>query len=134
MTETNRRLGTVGATRPPGAAGEREWAYRVTQGRFPADRGRPRLDRRGRIGRAERRASRSASLEVRGPWIAASYYRAGTGRGPVDPDKFPRRVAAHRRRRHDQPRTASSPSPNRSKDMIKSGGEWILLRSTWRTW
>lgn len=61
-------------------------------------------------------------LEVRGPWITGSYYSPSGGE--VDPDKF-----------HDgwlRTGDIGKISPNgyltlvdRSKDVIKSGGEWI---------
>jgi fatty-acyl-CoA synthase len=118
MTETS-PLGTV-AYPPAGAVGEREWAYRVTQGRFPATV-RARLTAEdGSVVPDDGKSL--GELEVRGPWIAASYY-APDG-AAVDPDKF----------RDGWLRTGDvgTISPDgfltlvdRSKDMIKSGGEWI---------
>ena len=118
MTETS-PLGTV-AHPPAGAAGEREWAYRVTQGRFPATV-RARLTAEdGSV--APNDGKSLGELEVRGPWIAASYY-APDG-APVDQDKF----------RDGWLRTGDVGTisqdgfltlSDRSKDMIKSGGEWI---------
>jgi len=118
MTETS-PLGTV-AHPPAGAAGEREWAYRVTQGRFPATVQARLTAEDGSV--APNDGKSLGELEVRGPWIAASYY-APDG-APVDPDKF----------RDGWLRTGDvgtiSPDgfltlSDRSKDMIKSGGEWI---------
>jgi fatty-acyl-CoA synthase len=118
MTETS-PLGTV-AYPPAGAVGEREWAYRVTQGRFPATV-RARLTAEdGSVVPDDGKSL--GGLEVRGPWIAASYY-APDG-AVVDQDKF----------RDGWLRTGDvgTISPDgfltlvdRSKDMIKSGGEWI---------
>ena len=59
-------------------------------------------------------------LEVRGPWVAASYM-GGRGRRPLDA----RRLVQDRRRRDDRRRRGTSGSRDRSKDVIKSGGEWI---------
>jgi fatty-acyl-CoA synthase len=118
MTETS-PLGTV-AHPPAGAAGEREWAYRVTQGRFPATVQARLTAEDGSV--APNDGKSLGELEVRGPWIAASYY-APDG-APVDQDKF----------RDGWLRTGDvgtiSPDgfltlSDRSKDMIKSGGEWI---------
>jgi fatty-acyl-CoA synthase len=118
MTETS-PLGTV-AHPPAGAVGEREWAYRVTQGRFPATVQARLTAEDGSV--APNDGKSLGELEVRGPWIAASYYEPDGA--PVDPDKF----------RDGWLRTGDvgtiSPDgfltlSDRSKDMIKSGGEWI---------
>ncbi|MFI0895214.1 long-chain fatty acid--CoA ligase [Streptomyces sp. NPDC020983] len=122
MTETS-PLGTVAL--PPGGVEDEaeEWAYRITQGRFPASV-EPRLI--GPDGSVMPWDGRSAGeLEVRGPWIAGAYY-GGAGAEPLRPeDKF-------------SPdgwlRTGDvgviSPDgfltlTDRAKDVIKSGGEWI---------
>jgi fatty-acyl-CoA synthase len=118
MTETS-PLGTV-AHPPAGAAGEREWAYRVTQGRFPATVQARLTAEDGSV--APNDGKSLGELEVRGPWIAASYYAPDDA--PVDPDKF----------RDGWLRTGDVGTisqdgfltlSDRSKDMIKSGGEWI---------
>ncbi|GLY69224.1 long-chain fatty acid--CoA ligase [Amycolatopsis taiwanensis] len=116
MTETS-PLGSV--ARPPvQATGEQVWAYRYTQGRFPASV-RARL-----IGDAGQELpwdnESVGELEVQGPWVAASYY----GGADVDPEKF-----------HDgwlRTGDVGKISPDgfltltdRAKDVIKSGGEWI---------
>ena len=62
----------------------------------------------------------TGELEVRGPWIAARVLR-----GPGRRREVPRRLAAHRRRRVDRRRTATIQISDRTKDVIKSGGEWI---------
>lgn len=118
MTETS-PLGSV-AQPPQGATEEEAWAYRVTQGRFPAGV-RARLV--GDDGNVVPNDGRSlGEVEVRGPWITGSYYSpdgaevdAGkfddgwlrTGDvGKISPDGYLTLV-------------------DRSKDVIKSGGEWI---------
>jgi fatty-acyl-CoA synthase len=116
MTETS-PLGSV--ARPPAAAtGEQRWAYRYTQGRFPAS-----VTARliGDAGEELPWDNESVGeLEVQGPWIAAFYH----GGSAVDPEKF-----------HDgwlRTGDVGKISPDgyltltdRSKDVIKSGGEWI---------
>ncbi len=119
MTETS-PLGSV--SRPPFGVDDPDeaFAYRVTQGRFP-----PSVQARliGDDG-AELPwdGVSSGELEVRGPWITGAYY---SPEGNVsDPSKF-----------HDgwlRTGDVSSISPDgfmtirdRTKDMIKTGGEWI---------
>ncbi len=114
MTETS-PLGSV--SRPPrGLDGDDAWPYRITQGRLPASvEGRligPDGDELPRDGASV------GELEVRGPWVTASYV------ADPDPDKF-----------HDGwLRTGDvgllTPDgyltlTDRAKDVIKSGGEWI---------
>ena len=119
MTETS-PLGSV-ARPPKSATGEQTWRYRYTQGRFPAG-----VTARliGDSGEEMPWDDESVGeLEVRGPWIAASYYE-GPGNDNPDPDKF-----------HDgwlRTGDVGKISPDgfltltdRSKDVIKSGGEWI---------
>ncbi len=114
MTETS-PLGSV--ARPPrGAEGDDAWRYRTTQGRLPASvEGRlvgPDGDLMPHDGQAV------GELEVRGPWITASYYHDD------DPLKF----------RDGWLRTGDVGTltadgyltlTDRAKDVIKSGGEWI---------
>ncbi|WP_217428551.1 long-chain fatty acid--CoA ligase [Microlunatus speluncae] len=114
MTEMS-PLGTL--ARPPAGAAEADHdRYRLTQGRFV-----PSVEARliGPDGDELPWDDESVGeLEVRGPWIADAYY------GADDPDKF-----------HDGwLRTGDvgviSPDgylrlTDRSKDVIKSGGEWI---------
>ncbi|PXX58430.1 fatty-acyl-CoA synthase [Nocardia tenerifensis] len=118
MTETS-PLGCV-AHEPPGVEGEEAWAYRYTQGRFPAN-----VEARlvGDAGTVVPNDGESlGELEVRGAWITGSYY-SPTG-AEIDPDSFD----------DGWLRTGDVGmiSPNgyltlvdRSKDVIKSGGEWI---------
>jgi fatty-acyl-CoA synthase len=118
MTETS-PLGCV--SRPPaGLSPEETWEYRILQGRFPASV-RARLI--GDNGEELPWDGESVGeLECAGPWVTASYYRVGKGEegdekfdtgwlrtgdvGTITPDGFLRLT-------------------DRSKDIIKSGGEWI---------
>jgi fatty-acyl-CoA synthase len=118
MTETS-PLGCV--SRPPaGRSPEETWEYRTLQGRFPAAV-RPRLvDDDGKEMPWD--GESVGELEVAGPWVTASYYRleeSGDGAekfdagwlrtgdvGTITPDGYLRLT-------------------DRSKDIIKSGGEWI---------
>ena len=114
MTEIS-PLGSVGQL-PANVEGEAAWAYRVTQGRLVASV-------QGRLvapdgSFAPHDGQSVGEVEIRGPWTTASYYRDD------DPDKF-----------HDGwLRTGDVGSitadgflalTDRSKDVIKSGGEWI---------
>jgi fatty-acyl-CoA synthase len=114
MTETS-PLGSL-AHPPVWATGEDAWNYRFTQGRLPAAV-------QGRLIGNEGDelpwdGESVGELEVRGPWVAAGYY------GVDDPEKF-----------HDGwLRTGDVGTltkdgflrlTDRSKDVIKSGGEWI---------
>jgi fatty-acyl-CoA synthase len=118
MTETS-PLGSV--ARPPrGVSAETEWAYRYTQGRFPASVEARLVGDEGKVLPWDDVSV--GELEVRGPWIAGAYYSA---EGPTtDESKF----------RDGWLRTGDvgriSPEgflalTDRSKDVIKSGGEWI---------
>ncbi|WP_425831550.1 long-chain fatty acid--CoA ligase [Streptomyces fractus] len=123
MTETS-PLGTV--ARPPASAApgsEEEFAYRLTQGRFPAG-----VEGRltGPGGEELPWDGESAGeLEVRGPWIAGAYY-GGSGNEVLRPeDKFSEDGWL-------KTGDVGTISPDgfltltdRAKDVIKSGGEWI---------
>ncbi|MFL6116888.1 MAG: long-chain fatty acid--CoA ligase, partial [Catenulispora sp.] len=114
MTETS-PLGCVSHP-PAGVEGEEEFAYRVTQGRFPAGVRARLAGPDGAIVPNDGEAV--GELEVRGPWITGSYYR------DEDPERF-----------HDGwLRTGDVGTitangyltlTDRAKDVIKSGGEWI---------
>ncbi|CAM5542657.1 2-succinylbenzoate--CoA ligase [Streptomyces narbonensis] len=121
MTETS-PLGTM-AHPPAGLSAEEEWPYRVTQGRFPAG-----VEARlvGPGGDHLPWDGESAGeLEVRGTWIAGSYF-GGVGGEEIRPaDKFSE---------DGWLKTGDvgviSPDgfltlTDRAKDVIKSGGEWI---------
>ena len=122
MTETS-PLGTV--SRPPAEAvgTDREWEYRLTQGRFPAS-----VEARLTGPGGERLpfdGESAGELEVRGPWIAGAYYN-GEDAEPLRPaDKFSEDGWL-------KTGDVGTISPDgfltltdRAKDVIKSGGEWI---------
>ncbi|MFM9576759.1 long-chain fatty acid--CoA ligase [Streptomyces turgidiscabies] len=123
MTETS-PLGTVG--RPPGnvaPGSEEEFAYRLTQGRFPAGvEGRligPGGDELPWDGAS------AGELEVRGPWIAGAYFGGVEGEATRPADKFSEDGWL-------KTGDVGTISPDgyltltdRAKDVIKSGGEWI---------
>lgn len=122
MTETS-PLGTV--SRPPAHAvgTDAEFAYRLTQGRFPAG-----VEARLRGPGQEFLpwdGESAGELEVRGPWIAGAYYGGASGEALRPADKF-----------SDDGWLKTGDvgviSPDgfltltdRAKDVIKSGGEWI---------
>lgn len=125
MTETS-PLGTV--SRPPAGVepgSDEEFAYRLTQGRFPAG-----VEARlsGPGGEILPWDGESAGeLEVRGNWIAGAYYGgAEPGAEPLRPeDKFSEDGWL-------KTGDVGTISPDgyltltdRAKDVIKSGGEWI---------
>jgi fatty-acyl-CoA synthase len=118
MTETS-PLGSV--SRPPAGLGAEEtWEYRILQGRFPASvRARLIADDGSEL---PWDGESVGELEVAGPWVTESYYRVAAGEegaekfdsgwlrtgdvGSITADGFLRLT-------------------DRSKDIIKSGGEWI---------
>jgi fatty-acyl-CoA synthase len=118
MTETS-PLGSV-ARPPAGVTGDAEWAYRYTQGRPPASVRARLIDDDGN--EVPWDGTSVGELEVSGPWIAGAYYRQDEdGEGA---EKF----------RDGWLRTGDVGSftpdgylklTDRSKDVIKSGGEWI---------
>lgn len=122
MTETS-PLGTV--ARPPAHAvgTEEEFAYRLTQGRFPAS-----VEARLTGPGGERLpwdGESAGELEVRGPWIAGAYYN-GLDAEPLRPaDKF----SEDGWLKTGDVGTISADGfltlTDRAKDVIKSGGEWI---------
>lgn len=122
MTETS-PLGTV--ARPPAHAvgTEEEFAYRLTQGRFPAG-----VEARLTGPGGERLpwdGESAGELEVRGSWIAGAYY-GGEGAEVLRPaDKF----SEDGWLKTGDVGTISADGyltlTDRAKDVIKSGGEWI---------
>ncbi|MEU1985771.1 long-chain fatty acid--CoA ligase [Nocardia sp. NPDC019395] len=118
MTETS-PLGSL-AHPPHGVSAEEAWEYRVTQGRFPVGVQARLVGDDGNV--VPNDGKSLGELEVRGPWITGSYYSPdGVA---VDPGKFD----------DGWLRTGDvgKITPNgyltlvdRSKDVIKSGGEWI---------
>ncbi|MFE3291688.1 long-chain fatty acid--CoA ligase [Rhodococcus sp. NPDC059234] len=114
MTETS-PLGSV-ARPPAGATGDERWAYRFTQGRFPASVQSRLVDDDGAV--VPHDGTSIGELEVRGPWITGSYY------GVDAADKFDDGWL-----RTGDVGTITADGfltlTDRSKDIIKSGGEWI---------
>ncbi|MDN2495325.1 long-chain fatty acid--CoA ligase [Nocardia sp. 852002-20019_SCH5090214] len=118
MTETS-PLGSV-AHPPAGLDDTAEWAYRSTQGRFPAMV-------RARLVAADgtvvpNDGESLGELEVRGPWVTGAYYSPGGG--SVDAEKFDDGWL----RTGDIGKISADgflTLVDRSKDVIKSGGEWI---------
>jgi fatty-acyl-CoA synthase len=114
MTETS-PMCTV-ARAPAGVHGEAEWAIRATQGRavpfvelrIVDDVGAP-LHWDGRS---------TGEIEVRGPWIASGYYKEDA------PEKFDDGWLRSGDIAHVDP-AGWVTITDRSKDVIKSGGEWI---------
>jgi fatty-acyl-CoA synthase len=122
MTETS-PLGTI--ARPPAhvVGTEEEFAYRLTQGRFPTS-----VEARLSGPAGERLpwdGESAGELEVRGPWIAGAYYN-GPDAEPLRPaDKF----SEDGWLKTGDVGTISADGfltlTDRAKDVIKSGGEWI---------
>ncbi|HKH87285.1 MAG TPA: long-chain fatty acid--CoA ligase [Acidimicrobiales bacterium] len=114
MTETS-PLGAV-AIPPRGAAGEEAWPYRQKAGRVTFGVEIRVVDGEGNV--APRDGATVGEFEVRGPWVTASYY------GDPTPDRF----------RDGWLRTGDVGTvdelgyltiTDRTKDVIKTGGEWI---------
>ncbi|WP_063052501.1 long-chain fatty acid--CoA ligase [Nocardia arthritidis] len=116
MTEMS-PLGTV--SRPPAhAAADQATRYQLTQGRLLGPVEAKLLDDSGR--ELPWDGTTVGELLVRGPWITASYY----GDSEPDPDKF----LDGWLRTGDVGRLSSNgylTITDRTKDIIKSGGEWI---------
>jgi fatty-acyl-CoA synthase len=116
MTETS-PLGSV-ARPPKDATGEKAWAYRYSQGRFPASVTARLIGDSGDVLPWD--GESVGELEVQGPWIAGAYL----GGADIDPDKFHDgwlRTGDVGKITHDGFLTLT----DRAKDVIKSGGEWI---------
>jgi len=118
MTEMS-PLGTV-AHPPSSATGDTFWAYRTTQGRFPASV-RARL-----VDDADNELpwdnDSVGQLEVSGPWVTGAYYSAeGAVTSPAAFHDGWLRTGDVGRISPDGFLTLT----DRSKDVIKSGGEWI---------
>jgi fatty-acyl-CoA synthase len=114
MTETS-PLGSV-ARPPAGVEGEEAWAYRITQGRFMSQVEARLIGDDGSTLSHDGEAV--GELEVRGPWITGAYHLDD------DPDKFDDgwlRTGDVGKVMPDGYLTLT----DRSKDVIKSGGEWI---------
>ncbi|MFJ6758471.1 long-chain fatty acid--CoA ligase [Streptomyces sp. NPDC091273] len=122
MTETS-PLGTM-AHPPAGLTAEEEWPYRITQGRFPAGV-EARLVGPGGGGFLPWDGESAGELEVRGNWIASSYYGGASGEPFRPEDKF----SADGWLKTGDVGVISPDGfltlTDRAKDVIKSGGEWI---------
>jgi fatty-acyl-CoA synthase len=114
MTEIS-PLGSV-CQLPANVSGDEAWRYRVSQGRLPASVQGRLVGPDGAF--VEHDGTTVGELQVRGPWVTASYYMED------DPEKFD----------DGWLRTGDVGSitpdgflslTDRSKDVIKSGGEWI---------
>ncbi|MFE4697706.1 long-chain fatty acid--CoA ligase [Streptomyces sp. NPDC056738] len=122
MTETS-PLGTV--ARPPAHAvgTEEEFAYRLTQGRFPAG-----VEARLTGPGGERLpwdGESAGELEVRGPWIAGAYYGGNDGEPLRPADKFSEDGWLKTGDVGTISQDGFLTLTDRAKDVIKSGGEWI---------
>ncbi|GAA2685757.1 long-chain fatty acid--CoA ligase [Streptomyces aculeolatus] len=121
MTETS-PLGCI-AHPPPGLEPAEEYPYRLKQGRFPAT---VEARLRGPDGNLLPKDGESAGeLEVRGPWITGAYYGGADGEPFRPDDKF----SEDGWLRTGDVGTITADGyltlTDRSKDVIKSGGEWI---------
>ncbi|WP_024794325.1 long-chain fatty acid--CoA ligase [Tomitella biformata] len=114
MTETS-PLGSV-AQCPAGVTGDEAWAYRYTQGRFPAGVEARLKDDDGNL--VPHDGESVGELQVRGPWIAGGYY------GVDSADKFDDGWLLTGDVGHIT-KDGFLTLTDRSKDIIKSGGEWI---------
>jgi fatty-acyl-CoA synthase len=114
MTETS-PTATM-AWPPPGTSEEEHWAYRATQGQPLCGVEARLVDDDGQVLPNDNQAV--GEVEVRGPWITSSYYRGH------DESKFDsgwlRTGDVGRIDQH-----GFITLTDRSKDVIKSGGEWI---------
>ncbi|MGG2461696.1 long-chain fatty acid--CoA ligase [Streptomyces sp. RGM 3693] len=121
MTETS-PLGCVSHP-PAGVSDEEEWAYRATQGRFPASVEARLIGPAGEVLPWDGTAA--GELEVRGPWIAGAYYGGAQGEPLRPADKF----SPDGWLRTGDVGTITPDGyltlTDRAKDVIKSGGEWI---------
>jgi fatty-acyl-CoA synthase len=114
MTETS-PLCTI--ARPSEDEGEQHWAQRSTAGRTV-----PWVELRLAADAGEdgaRSANHSGEIEVRGPWVAASYYADPSGDDKFDDGWLRTGDIA------EVDAEGFVRITDRSKDVIKSGGEWI---------
>lgn len=118
MTETS-PLGSV-AHPPPGLDAEGAWPYRISQGQFAPHVQARLVDDDGTI--VAHDGESLGELEVRGPWITGSYYAAGGA--VVDESRFHDGWLRTGDVGHITP-DGYLTLVDRSKDVIKSGGEWI---------
>ncbi|RAV11705.1 fatty acid--CoA ligase [Mycolicibacterium sp. GF69] len=114
MTETS-PLAAI-ATPPPEAAGAEHWALRAAAGRALCGVEIRIVDDEGAVLPNDGKAV--GEVEIRGPWIAGSYYRN------ADPDKFDSGWLRTGDVGTIDPQGFITLT-DRAKDVIKSGGEWI---------
>lgn len=114
MTETS-PLATM-AWPPPGTPDDQHWAFRITQGQPVCGVETRIVDDDGQV--LPNDGNAVGEVEVRGPWIAGSYY------GGRDESKFDSGWlrTGHVGRIDEQGFITLT---DRAKDVIKSGGEWI---------
>ncbi|CAM5630441.1 long-chain-fatty-acid--CoA ligase [Streptomyces spiroverticillatus] len=121
MTETS-PLGTM-AHPPAGLTPEEEWPYRITQGRLPASVEARLVGPAGEILAWD--GESAGELEVRGAWIAGSYYGGAGGENFRPEDK----ISEDGWLKTGDVGVISADGfltlTDRAKDVIKSGGEWI---------
>ena len=114
MTETS-PLGSV-AKPPRGLSDEAAWDYRTTAGRFAFGVEGRIVDDAGEV--MPRDGKAVGELQVRGPWVTASYHKDD------DPAKFDNGWLRTGDVGTIDPRGYITLT-DRAKDVIKSGGEWI---------
>jgi fatty-acyl-CoA synthase len=114
MTETSPVASVAKA--PAGVTGERAWDYQAKAGRLLFGVEGRIVDDEGVI--QERDGKAVGEVQVRGPWVTASYYR------DPDPDKFDGAWLRTGDVGTLDPQGYIALT-DRSKDVIKSGGEWI---------
>jgi fatty-acyl-CoA synthase len=114
MTETSP---VAALAKPPaGVTGERAWDYQAKAGRFLFGVEGRIVDDAGEV--QPRDGKVVGELEVRGPWVTAAYYQDD------DPEKFDRGWLRTGDVGTIDPQGYITLT-DRSKDVIKSGGEWI---------
>ncbi|MFG2293100.1 long-chain fatty acid--CoA ligase [Streptomyces sp. NPDC048603] len=121
MTETS-PLGTM-AHPPAGLSAEEQWPYRVTQGRFPAGVEARLVGPGGDLLPWD--GESAGELEVRGNWIASSYFGGVDGEPQRPEDKFSEDGWLKTGDVGVITGEGFLTLTDRAKDVIKSGGEWI---------
>lgn len=126
MTETT---ATVTVARPPsGASGEARWAYRISQGRFPANV-QYRVVNDGKV--VSKTDRNQGEIQVRGNLVTSHYYHSDeptSFRGEPVTDATEMFTADGWLRTGDVGSVTSDgylTVNDRARDVIRSGGEWI---------
>lgn len=132
MAETS-TVGTV-ARPPQGASGEARWAYRISQGRFPASL-QWRVVNDGQV--VSKSDRHSGEIQVRGNMVTASYYESPTAVDGGPASEFRGKIVENASDKFTGDgwlRTGDVGSvtadgfltvEDRARDVIRSGGEWI---------